>query len=69
MTEVVVQLEPWMTKAELAGYFGCSARWLEYRMDEGMPHTVIAGRIKFKPSECEPWLEANGYLERRNGDG
>jgi hypothetical protein len=33
-------------------------------MAEGMPHAKIAGRIKFKASEVETWLEQNGHLER-----
>ncbi len=33
-------------------------------MAEGMPHVKIAGRIKFKASEIEPWLEEKGHMER-----
>jgi hypothetical protein len=34
-------------------------------MEEGLPHTHIAGRAKFHVSEVEPWLEAHGHIERR----
>lgn len=61
----VTQLEPWMDKKHLAAHLGCGVRWIEYRIDEGMPHTLIAGRCKFRASEVEPWLEAHGYLQRR----
>jgi hypothetical protein len=29
-----------------------------------MPHVVIFGRVKFKVSDVEPWLEQHGYLIR-----
>lgn len=61
----VVNVEPWLDKRGLAEHFGCGVRWIEYRMEEGMPHALIAGRVKFRPSEVEPWLEGHGYLERR----
>jgi hypothetical protein len=63
----IAHLEPWLAKAQLAEYLACSERWIETKMAEGMPHAKIAGRIKFKPSEVEAWLAANGYLERVNG--
>jgi hypothetical protein len=63
----VVRLEPWLGKAQLAEHLACSERWIELRMADGMPYAKIAGRIKFKPSEVEAWLAANGYLERVNG--
>ena len=62
----VVRLEPWLDKKALAEYLGCGERWIEYRMDEGMPHARIAGRIKFRATEVEPWLERHGYMERVN---
>lgn len=38
-------------------------------MEKGLPFARIFGRPKFRPSECEAWMETNGYLERRNVDG
>ena len=64
MSRDVVHLEPWLAKAQLAEYLACSERWIECRMAEGMPHATIAGRIKFKVSEVEAWLEENGHMER-----
>lgn len=66
-TATVVHLEPWLDKRALAAHLGCSVRWVEGRQAEGMPHAVIAGRIKFRASEVEPWLEERGHLERRGG--
>ncbi|HMJ02278.1 MAG TPA: hypothetical protein VK506_05015 [Conexibacter sp.] len=66
--EEFVKLEPWLDKAGLCAYLACSEKWIELRMTEGMPHARIAGRIKFRVSEVEPWLEARGHLERI-GDG
>jgi hypothetical protein len=42
-------------------------RWLRYRLKEGMPHYLIAGKIRFRVSEVVPWLERHGYIERRGG--
>jgi hypothetical protein len=60
----VVHLEPWLAKAQLGQHLACSERWIEIKMAEGMPHAKIAGRIKFKASEVEAWLEENGHMER-----
>lgn len=60
----VVQLEPWRNKRELAAFFGCSVRWIESRLAEGMPSAMIAGRRKFRASECEEWLERAGQIRR-----
>lgn len=60
--EELVALEPWLDKKALAEYLGCSVRWIEYRRAEGMPHAMIAGRVKFKVSAVEPWLADHGYL-------
>lgn len=61
----VADLEPWLDKRSLAAHLGCGIRWIEYRLEDGMPHTLLAGRVKFRASEVEPWLEAHGHLERR----
>jgi hypothetical protein len=61
----VTPLEPWMDKRQLATYLGCGIRWIEYRLEAGMPNTIIAGRVKFKASRVEPWLEARGLIQER----
>lgn len=61
----LVYLEPMLDKAAIADFFSCSERWIEERMNEGMPHRVLGRRTKFRASECEPWLEQHGYIERR----
>lgn len=60
-------IEPWLTKAAAARFWGCSERTIEYAMKDGLPHATIFGRPKFRPSECEPWLEQNGLLVRSGG--
>jgi hypothetical protein len=60
----VVSLEPWLTKRQLADQLGCGVRFIEYRQAEGMPHALIAGRVKFRQSEAEAWLEEHGHLVR-----
>jgi hypothetical protein len=60
----IVHLEPWLPLKDLARQLGCSTRWLEYRLGEGLPSAVIAGRRKFRQSEVERWLEAHGHLRK-----
>lgn len=67
MSDVVSIGERWLDKRGIAGYFDVSVRWIEYRMEQGLPHAHIAGRAKFHVSEVEPWLEAHGYIQRRGG--
>jgi hypothetical protein len=57
--------ERWLDKKEFAEYLACSTRSIEFSVVDGMPHAVIYGRVKFRISEAEPWLEAHGQLERR----
>ncbi len=61
----VAGYEPWLDKRGLARHLVCSVRWIEARMEEGLPHVHIAGRAKFRISEVEPWLESHGHIERR----
>lgn len=61
----VAQLEPWLDKKALGEHLGCKVRWIEYRMAEGLPHAMIAGRVKFRASEAEVWLAEHGHIERR----
>lgn len=64
----ILHLEPWVGKKEMAAHLGCGVRWLEYKLEAGMPHAIIAGRVKMRVSEVEPWLEARGFMERRGGE-
>lgn len=61
----VGRLEPWFDKRGIARHLACSVRWIERRMEDGLPHRHIAGRAKFRVSEVEPWLEAHGHIEQR----
>lgn len=61
----IAALEPWLHKHALAQHLGCSVRWIEYRLEEGMSHALIAGRVKFRASVVERWLAERGYLEQR----
>jgi predicted DNA-binding transcriptional regulator AlpA len=60
--------EPWLSKPQLAETLGCSVRWIEDRLREGMPSVMLAGARKFRRSEVEGWLDAAGHL-RRDGRG
>lgn len=57
-------LERWVDKRGLAAHLGCSVRWIEERLADGMPSAMIAGRRKFRISEAEAWLERAGHLVR-----
>lgn len=57
--------ESWLDKKGLARHLACSVRSIEFAIVDGMPHTIIFGRVKFRASEVEIWLERNGRLERR----
>jgi hypothetical protein len=59
--------EPWLDRQGLAEHLGCSVRSVELRMAEGMPAWKVMGRVKFRVSEVEPWLEEHGYLQRLGG--
>lgn len=65
----LVVLERWLDKRQLAEHLSCSVRWINYRMADGMPHAMSAGKAKFRASEVERWLEAHGHLERRGDRG
>lgn len=56
--------ERWRDKHGIAEHFSCGVRWIESRMEEGMPHVHIAGRAKFRVSEVERWLDCQGFIER-----
>jgi hypothetical protein len=60
--------EPWLDKRGLAEHLSCSVRSIQTALAEGMPHAVIFGRVKFRVSEVEPWLEDHGHLVRPGGD-
>lgn len=62
------ETSPWLDKRGLAEHFACSLRSIEQAMADGMPHSIIFGRAKFKALECEAWLRENGRL-KPGGDG
>jgi excisionase family DNA binding protein len=52
-----VTTEPWLTKAQLAQVLGFSERWIEQRVNEGMPRHKWGGRVRFRRSDVEHWLD------------
>lgn len=62
---VVLERPRYLDKDGLARELSCSKRWIERRMEEGMPHRHLAGRAKFRMEEVEPWLEQHGHIERK----
>ncbi len=49
--------EPWLSKRQIADYFGRSTRWVELRMREGLPSKMIGGQRGYRLSEVEAWLD------------
>lgn len=46
----------YLSKTDVAGYFGFSVRWVEKQMQLGMPHVRIGGRARFRVADAEAWL-------------
>jgi hypothetical protein len=46
-------------KKRLAAMLGCSPRWLELRVRDGLPSAMVRGRRFFVPSEARAWITAN----------
>jgi hypothetical protein len=65
--EVIDRGEPWLDRRALSRHLGCSVRSVELRLAEGMPAWRVMGRVKFKISEVEPWLEERGHMVRLDG--
>ena len=63
--QLLAALEPWLDKRQLAQHLSCSTRSIEHAVVAGMPHAIIFGRVKFRASETEAWLEQTGRLDRR----
>lgn len=48
--------EPELAKRQLAQRLGFSTRWIELRVNEGMPSRIQGNQRRFLLSECEAWL-------------
>ncbi len=59
----VAALERRLTKSEYAEHLRCSIRWVEYRIADGLPSEMIAGRRKFRASVADQWLRREGYAD------
>ncbi len=53
---VAYDLEPWMTKQQLARHLSMSVRWIELRVKDGMPMMRFGSRARFRASEVENWI-------------
>ncbi len=62
MTPTITERECRLTKREYAEHLRVSVRWLEYRLAEGLPSEIIAGRHKFCPSVADQWLTREGFI-------
>jgi predicted DNA-binding transcriptional regulator AlpA len=49
--------EPWVTKKQIAEHCGYSTRWIELRVQEGLPHKRWGQRLRFQRSAVEAWLD------------
>lgn len=49
--------EPLMSKRQLADHLGFSTRWVELRVNDGLPvATTIGNQKRFHLSQVMPWL-------------
>jgi hypothetical protein len=48
--------EPWLSKQEMAQHLGFSTRWIELRVQEGMPCERFGARLRFQRVPVEEWL-------------
>lgn len=48
--------EPWLSKQEVAEHLGFSIRWVELRVQEGMPCERFGARLRFQRTPVEAWL-------------
>lgn len=58
--------EPVLSKRALAMALGRSTRWVELRVNEGMPSELIARRRRFRLSAVRKWL--NEHQEEQHGN-
>jgi hypothetical protein len=55
--------ENYRDKTGIAEHFGMSVRWVEHRMQDGMPHSHVDGRARFRLSEVDRWMREGGRLK------
>ena len=49
--------EPLLDLGDLMDAYSYSERWWRYRIAEGLPTVRWGGRLKFRASEVERWME------------
>ncbi len=57
-----IGLERWLSKREVARYYGFTIRWVERQVAKGMPNRMIGGQRRFQISQVDRWLDAT-YAE------
>lgn len=53
-----VEREPLLTMRDLVERYKMSERWFRYRLVEGMPAHRWGGRLRFRASEIEAWMDS-----------
>jgi excisionase family DNA binding protein len=48
-------LEPWVSKKEIAAYFSVSTTTIDQWTRLGLPYVQVGGRRKFRRLECDAW--------------
>jgi excisionase family DNA binding protein len=48
--------ESWLSKQEMAEHLGFSTRWVELRIQEGMPCERFGARLRLQRAPVEEWL-------------
>lgn len=54
--------EPWVSKRDIAAFFGVSGRTVERWMRRGLPFDkpFAGGSVRYRLSECEEWFRSGG---------
>lgn len=62
----LLELEPWLTKREIAEHLSVSVRTFE-RKTHGLEPMEIFGMPRYRLSEVESWLKEHSQMKRRSG--
>lgn len=49
--------EPWVDWKKVAAHFDVSRSTVKRWTEKGMPSSLLAGRRRYRLSECEDWLK------------
>lgn len=48
----------WLNIDDLADWLSAQPVWIKAKLEDGMPHALIAGNVRFKAEEVRSWLQS-----------